>query len=53
MKRDSLTSEEADDLIKEAQDYLQELLAEGNQLEALDICETTFGLEPNFLMDLL
>jgi len=53
MRRDSLTSDEADDLIKEAQDYLQELLAEDNQLDALDICETMFGLEPDFLMDLL
>lgn len=53
MRRDGLTSDEADEQIREAKEYLQELIEAGDYLEAHDICEEMFGLEPDYIMDLL
>ena len=54
MKRDGMSEEEAKDLIEEAKEELQEILEEEGSLEdAYDICEAYFGLEPDYLEDLL
>ena len=51
MRRDSLTSEEADILIAEARDDLYDRLEKGENLE--DFCEEWFGLEPDYIDDLI
>ena len=53
MRRDGMTSEEADELIQEAKETMQEYLAEGDFMAAEDICQDYFGLEPDYLFDLL
>jgi len=51
MRRDGLTSEEAEEQISEAREELSRRLEDGE--DAYDICEEEFGLEPDFLEDLL
>ena len=51
MERDGINSEKADELIKEAKDELNERLADGR--DAYDICQEYFGLEPDYIMDLI
>lgn len=53
MHRDGISSEEADDLIAEAKDQLNEYLEEDNFFAAQDICEEFFGLEPDYLDELM
>ena len=53
MKRDEITSDEADDLIKAARDELFELIDQGETEEAENICENHFGLEADFIMELM
>jgi len=53
MKRDDLTSDEADYAIAIAKEEIEELLAEGDLVGAESICEDHFGLEPDYLMELL
>ncbi len=53
MRRDGMTSDEADDLIAEAKEQLLGYLEEGNLEAAEDICAEYFGLEPDYLMELL
>ena len=52
MKRDEITSDEADDLIKAAREELFELIDQGEIEEAENICEYHFGLEADYIMDL-
>ena len=51
MRRDGMNEEEADELIKQAEDDLYERLSKGEMPE--DICEEWFGLEPDYLDELL
>ena len=51
MRRDDLTSQEADDLMSEARADLYERLEEGDI--PMDICEEWFGLEPDYLDELV
>lgn len=51
MERDRLSEKEAESLIAMAVDDLHERLAEGETPD--DICEIWFGLEPDFIMELL
>jgi ribosomal protein S7 len=51
MKRDGLSKEEAEQQIEEAREILFERLDEGEM--PFDICEEFFGLEPDYLMDLV
>lgn len=51
MRRDGMTASEAEDLIDEAVEDLRERLAEGDM--PFDICEEWFGLEPDFLDELI
>ena len=53
MKRDEITSDEADDLINAARDKLFELIDQGETEEAENICENHFGLEADHIMDLM
>ena len=53
MRRDGMSRIEAEELISEARNQLQEYLAEGDIGAAENICEEFFGLEPDFLVELL
>lgn len=51
MERDGLTEQEAEKRVEEAKTELHERLGKGEM--PFDICEELFGLEPDYLMDLL
>ena len=51
MARDKMTDESADELIELAQNDFNERLANGEI--PFDICEEWFGLEPDFVMDMI
>lgn len=51
MERDGMSKQEALDLIEEARTDMNERLAAGEQ--PFDICEEWFGLEPDFIMELI
>ena len=51
MERDKMSEAEAEDLIEEAREALQERLAEGDM--PYDICQEFFGLEPDYIDDLM
>lgn len=51
IERDGLTEEKADELIQEAREDLLHRLA--NDYPAWDICEDHFGLEPDYIEELL
>lgn len=53
MRRDGISSEEAVALIDEARKDLDHLLANGDIDSAYDICQTHFGLEPDYLDKLM
>ena len=53
IRRDGISPTEADELIAEAREALQEYIAEGD-LERIDnICMDFFGLEPDYIEELL
>jgi hypothetical protein len=52
MRRDRLTSIEADLLIEEAKAALQEYLLNNDLEAAEDICAEYFGLEPDYIYEL-
>lgn len=51
MERDGMSAEDADDLIMQAFQDLHDRLAEGEQPH--DICQEWFGLEPDYIFDLM
>lgn len=51
MDRDGMTKEEAENLYNEALEDMYTRLAEGEMPE--DICEEWFGLEPDYLDDMI
>ena len=53
MDRDGMTESEADSLITDAKDQLDEYLADDDQESAYNICQEYFGLEPDYLDELL
>ena len=53
MKRDGMTYEEADNLIDEAREALQNYLDEGDSFGAENVCKEFFGLEPDYLDELI
>ena len=53
MKKYDWNEQEADSAIEEAKTALQEYLEDDNQESAFDICEEMFGLEPDYLFDIL
>ena len=53
MERDHMTHEEAEDLIAEAMEDFAERLLHGDISSASDICLDYFGLEPDYLEDMI
>lgn len=53
MQRDELTSEEADSLIAEAKEALEESVMSGDLELAEEVIADYFGLEPDYLDELL
>jgi hypothetical protein len=53
MRRDGMSAEDADREIADAKATLQDYLANGDVCSAEDICEEFFGLEPDYLMELI
>jgi len=51
MRRDGMTEEEAEELIEDAKQDLYERLEEGEM--PYDICESYFGLEPDYIDELM
>jgi len=53
MRRDGLSEERALALIDEAKEELHDLLSRGEMSAAEYICEDWFGLEPDYMMELM
>ena len=53
MTRDGMTKEEADARIVEVREMMDEAVADGEVGEAEAIFEEEFGLEPDYLIDIL
>ena len=53
IRRDGMTEEEAEALIGEAREVMLGYLEDGDMEAAYEICEEYFGLEPDYLMDLM
>ena len=51
--RNNMTESAADQLISEAREAMQECLANNDQDSAYNICEEYFGLEPDYIDELL
>jgi len=52
MERDGMEAWEADDLIDQAKEDLNERLLENDELP-FDLCQEWFGLEPDYLDELM
>lgn len=53
IRRDNMNPEYADILIAEAKEAFEEALANGDMESAEEICADYFGLEPDYIMELL
>ena len=53
MRRDDMTSDEADDLINDAKESLSRRLERGDMQGAEAVCEDWFGLESDYLDELI
>lgn len=53
MRRDNMSEENAENLIKEAKEELQYYIDNDYLEDAYNICEEYFGLEPDYLMELI
>lgn len=53
MRRDGLTEAQADADIAEAREVLQEYIDAEDWESAHNICEEMFGLEPDYLLELM
>jgi len=53
MQRDGNSPEEAEKRIEEAKEAMHNYLASGDVMEAEDVCAEFFGLEPDYIMELL
>ena len=53
MRRDGMSSEEADEEIEEARGMMKEYLDEGDLDSASNICQEMFGLEPDYIQELM
>ena len=53
IRRDGMSEDEAEDLIAEAKDAMLDCLDDGDFLGAESICEEYFGLEPDYIDDLI
>ena len=53
MNRDNITSDQADILINDALDQFEEYLVDGDEEGMTNICQEFFGLEPDYIDDLI
>jgi hypothetical protein len=53
MERDGMTEAGADEMIQEARSQWREYLIDGDSEAAYEICQEYFGLEPDYLVDLV
>lgn len=53
MERDGLSQQEATDSFKEGLDALNQYIAAGDLCSAHDVCEEFWGLEPDYLDEML
>jgi hypothetical protein len=53
MRRDGLTAAEAEAAIQEAREELARRIDDPSEGDPYEICEDMFGLEPDFLMELI
>jgi len=53
MRRDNLTSDEAQNLIDEAKEAMNEYLDNNDMESAYNVCSEYFGLEPDYLDELI
>jgi hypothetical protein len=53
IKRDGVTEKEAESLIEDAREALNNYLSEGDIAGAEEICAEYFGLESDYLFDLI
>ncbi len=53
MKRDGLSEADADDAIASAKTDLQDMIEAGDTMEAMDVCQDHFGLEPDYIEELM
>ena len=53
MERDKISSEKADQKIYKAKLKMNKYLSKGNYEKAEDICQECFGLEPDYMMELI
>ena len=53
IRRDNMSPQAADDLIESAKEQLQEYLKNDELHYAEDICAEFFGLEPDYIYELL
>ena len=53
MKRDGMSSEEADEEISSAREELMDIIGNGDLSEADGFMEDWFGLEPDYLFELI
>jgi len=53
MRRDGISALEAQDIINQAREALQEYIASNDFEAAENVCEEYFGLEPDFLTELM
>jgi len=51
MRRDGMTFEEADDMLKDAHEDFDRLIEDGEI--PYDFCEEWFGLEPDYLVEFM
>lgn len=51
MRRDGMSQEEAEEAVADARSEMYDRLADGEM--PFDICEELFGLEPDYLEDLI
>lgn len=53
IERDNMPEEEAKELFILARKALYEYISEGDEEAAYNICEEFFGLEPDYIMELM
>ena len=53
MRRDGMSSNEAENQIQDAREQLEEYIINDEQEYAEDICQEFFGLEPDYIHELL
>ena len=53
MRRDNLSSQDADILISEAREVLNEYIENDDMDSAYNICQEYFGLEPDYLDEIM